>query len=170
MLILGIDPGTATIGYGMIKAKKDDFDLIDFGWIKTNKENKAEKRLDTIYKEMLSLLRIHSPDVLAIERLFFFRNQKTAMRVSQAHGVIILAAARRRTKVFEYAPAEIKRRISGNGRADKNQMKKAVRSMLPIRSPKRKKTHFDDVADALAVALCHAIKSKGQGNEKATVR
>lgn len=160
MLILGIDPGTATVGYGMIETKGNGYSLLDFGWIKTDKEAKAEKRLDTIYKEMLSLLREHTPDVLAIERLFFFRNHKTVMRVSQAQGVIMLAGARSKTKVIEYAPAEIKRRISGNGRADKNEMKKAVRAVLPIRSPKRKKTHFDDVADALAVAICHAIVSK----------
>ena len=166
MLILGIDPGTATIGYGMIKAKSNQFSLLDFGWIKTDKENRAEIRLDTIYKEMLSLLRAHEPDVLAIERLFFFRNQKTAMRVSQAHGVIMLAAARKKTQVYEYAPAEIKRKISGNGRADKSEMKKAVRSMLPVRTPKKKKTHFDDVADALAVALCHAIQSTEAGERK----
>lgn len=156
MLILGIDPGTATVGYGMIKAKGNGYLLLDFGWIKTDKKEKAEKRLDTIYKEMLSLLRKHTPDVMAIERLFFFRNHKTVMRVSQAQGVIMLAAARRKTQIYEYAPAEIKRRISGNGRADKSEMKKAVRAILPIRSPKKKKTHFDDVADALAVAICHA--------------
>lgn len=159
MLILGIDPGTATIGYGMINAKNGAISVIDFGWIKTEKEEKAEKRLEIIYKEMLSLFREHHPDVLAIERLFFFNNQKTAMRVSQAYGVIILAASRHKTDVFEYAPASIKKRISGNGRADKTEMKKAVRSLLPVRSPKRKKTHFDDVADALAVAMCHAMEN-----------
>lgn len=159
MLILGIDPGTATVGYGMIKAKSGSFSVLDFGWIKTDKEEKVEKRLDQIYREVLSLLKTHEPDVLAVERLFFYSNQKTAMRVSQAHGVIMLAAARRKTKVAEYAPGEIKKRISGNGRADKNEMKKAVRSLLPVRSPKRKKTHFDDVADALAVAICHALKN-----------
>lgn len=162
MLILGIDPGTATVGYGMIRVNGKSFDVLDFGWIKTEKEDKAEKRLDIIYKEMLSLFREHRPDVLAIERLFFFNNQKTAMRVSQAQGVIMLAASRNKTEVFEYAPAAIKKRISGNGRADKSEMKKAVRSLLPVRSPKRKKTHFDDVADALAVAMCHAFSSRDQ--------
>lgn len=158
MLILGIDPGTATVGYGMIKVNgKSKLDLLDFGWIKTDKDGKAEARLDIIYKEMLLLMRTHKPDVLAIERLFFFRNQKTAMRVSQAAGVIMLAAARHKTKVVEYAPAQVKLKISGNGRADKEAMKKAVRSILPVRSPKKKKTHFDDVADALAVAICHAM-------------
>ena len=144
----------------MIKAKKKKYSLLGFGWIKTDKEHRVEKRLDTIYKEMLALLREHSPDVIAVEMLFFYRNQKTAMRVSQAYGVILLAAARSRTKVVEYAPAEVKKRISGNGRADKNDMKKAVRNLVPVRAPKRKKTHFDDVADALAVAICHAIVRK----------
>lgn len=160
MHILGIDPGTATVGYGMIKSKSNGFSVLDFGWIKTDKDHTAERRLDTIYKEMLYLLREHKPDVMAIEKLFFFSNQKTAMRVSQAQGVILLAAARNRIAVYEYAPAEIKKRISGNGRADKEQMKRAVRSLLPVRSPKKKKTHFDDVVDALAVAMCHAFKNR----------
>lgn len=159
MLILGIDPGTATVGYGMIKVNRQNFSLLDFGWIKTDKDDKAEVRLDSIYRKTLALIREHNPDVLAIEKLFFFSNQKTVMRVSQAHGVIMLAAARSKKEVAEYAPAEVKRRISGNGRANKSEMKKAVRSLLPVRSPKRKKTHFDDVADALAVAMCHAIQS-----------
>ena len=158
MLILGIDPGTATVGYGMIKVNGiSKYDLLDFGWIKTDKDSKAEIRLEFIYREMLSLMRTHNPDVIAIERLFFFRNQKTAMQVSQAVGVIMLSAARFKTKIVEYAPAQIKLKVSGNGRADKDMMKKAVRSILPVRSPKHKKTHFDDVADALAVALTHAI-------------
>lgn len=164
MLILGIDPGTATVGYGMIAVNgKSKYELLDFGWIKTDKESKAEARLDFIYKEMLTLIRIHKPDVLAIERLFFFRNQKTAMQVSQAVGVIMLAGARHKTKIVEYAPAQIKLKISGNGRADKDEMKKAVRGILPVRSPKKKKTHFDDVADALAVAICHAMVTNSKG-------
>jgi len=167
MLILGIDPGTATVGYGMIEVNgKKELDLLDFGWIKTKKESKAEARLDIIYKEMRILIRTHKPDVLAIERLFFFRNQKTAMQVSQAVGVIMLAAAKHKTKIVEYAPAQIKLRISGNGRSDKDAMKKAVRGILPIRSPKKKKTHFDDVADALAVAICHAETTFGIQSRK----
>ena len=163
MLILGIDPGTATVGYGMIKVNgKSKYDLLDFGWIKTDKESKAENRLNFIYKEMLLLMRTHKPDVMAIERLFFFRNQKTAMQVSQAVGVIMLASARYKIKIVEYAPAQIKLKISGNGRADKEEMKRAVRGILPVRSPKKKKTHFDDVADALAVALTHAMQVNGE--------
>jgi len=162
MLILGIDPGTATVGYGLISEKKNNFTIVEFGWIKTDKEEKSEKRLDKIYRDTLSVIRKHSPDVLAIERLFFYRNQKTAMKVSQAYGVIVLAAARKKINVFEYTPAEIKLKISGNGRADKKEMQKAVRSLLHIRAPKKKKTHFDDVADALAVAMCHAYKIRSK--------
>jgi len=161
MIILGIDPGTATTGYGLLKVnkRKKEFELLKFGWIKTPKEMKTEKRLDMIYKEMLGLLKNHKPDVLSIERLFFATNVKTAIGVSEATGVIRLSAARRKIPVVDYAPMQIKLVVAGSGRADKKKMKKEVRKLLNFRSPKRKKTHFDDVCDALAVAICHARKS-----------
>ncbi len=161
MIILGIDPGTATTGYGLLKINKrrDDFELLKFGWIKTPKEMKRGKRLSLIYREIHLLCRDHQPDILSIERLFFATNAKTAMAVSEATGVIRLAAARKKVPVFEYTPMQIKKEVAGSGRADKKKMKKEVRKLLNFRSPKRKKTHFDDVCDALAVAICHARKS-----------
>lgn len=163
MLILGIDPGTATTGYGMIKTSPKIFEVLEFGLIETDKEGSAGKRLETIYLEMSRLLRKFSPDVVAIEKLFFATNAKTAMQVGQAQGVMIFAAARSKIEVAEYAPGSIKKVVAGSGRADKEMMQKAVRRVLgaKVRSAVNKKTHFDNAADALAVALCHAYKVKG---------
>jgi len=161
MLILGIDPGTATTGFGLIKTNgcAEDFTLLDSGWIKTDKNDLHEKRLIVIHKEMLALLKNHKPDVLAIERLFFATNVKTAMAVSEASGVIRLAAAKQKVPVFDYTPMQVKLEICGSGRADKTLVKKKIRKLLSFRSPNHKKTHFDDVCDALAVAICHIRKS-----------
>lgn len=157
MKILGIDPGTATTGYGLLRLNgKLVPELLKFGWIETSKDVLPGNRLDEIYRSTQALLKEHMPDVLVIERLFFFSNQKTAIRVSQAQGVILLAAARARVPIFEYPPAQVKLSVSGSGRADKTLMKKTIRKLFNVRSPKKRKTHFDDVADAIAVALCHA--------------
>ena len=168
MIILGIDPGTATTGYGLLKLnkRKKEFVLLKFGWIKTPKDMLPEKRLDLIFRGMQSLLKEHQPDIVSIERLFFATNVKTAISVSEASGVIRLAAARKKVPVFEYAPMQIKKEVAGSGRADKKQMKKVVRKLLNFRSPNKKKTHFDDVCDALAVAICHARKSVLNSNKK----
>jgi len=161
MIILGIDPGTATTGYGLLKInkKKNNFELVDFGWIKTPKEMESGKRLSMIYREIQTLCKDHQPDILSIERLFFATNVKTAMAVSESTGVIKLAATRKKVPVVEYTPMQIKKEVTGSGRADKKEMKKKVRKLLKFRSPNHKKTHFDDVCDALAVAICHARKS-----------
>jgi crossover junction endodeoxyribonuclease RuvC len=161
MLILGIDPGTATTGFGLLRIEnlQDKFILLDFGWIKTVKEEHKGDRLSIIYDEMCVLLDKHKPEVLAIERLFFATNVKTAMAVSEACGVIRLAAAKKNIPVFDYAPMSIKCVVGGSGRADKIQMKKTVRKLLSFRSPNHKKTYFDDVCDACAVAICHAKKT-----------
>lgn len=164
MLILGIDPGTATTGFGLIQVdgKSDRLQLLHFGWIKTDKDELREKRLVVIYKEIAALLKKHKPDILAIERLFFATNAKTAMAVSEATGVIRLAAAKNRVPVVDYAPMQVKMVICGSGKADKNLVKKEVRKLLSFRSPNHKKTHFDDVCDALAVAICHVRKTCGK--------
>lgn len=162
MIILGIDPGTATTGFGLIKTTKKNFSLVNFGWIETNKNEIWGKRLTTIHKEITTLIKNHKPDVLALERLFFAANAKTAMTVSEATGVIRLAATRAKVPVVEYVPMQVKMEICGSGKADKNQVKKEIRKLLSFRSPNRKKTHFDDVCDALAVAICHARKTCGK--------
>jgi crossover junction endodeoxyribonuclease RuvC len=162
MIILGIDPGTATTGFGLIEAKRNTLKLLDFGWIKTNKDEAKGKRLATIYKQVVGLIENHKPDILVIERLFFAANAKTAMAVSEATGVIKLAVHNKRTSFVEYVPMEVKMAICGSGKADKKRMKKEVRKILNFRSPNHKKTHFDDVCDALAVAICHAQKIYGK--------
>jgi len=159
MKILGIDPGTATIGTGVIECDGTNISAIDFGWIETSKDDGVGKRLVKIHKEMKELIQKHQPDVVAIEKLFFFINAKTAMAVAESIGVIKLAAESEGTKVESYAPLQIKLVVAGSGRADKKMVKAAVRSILKVRSPKKKKTHFDDLCDALAVAICYARKN-----------
>lgn len=158
MRILGIDPGTATTGYGLIIAKPNKYEVLDWGLIETDKNGSVEKRLGVIYKKMVKLIKGSTPDVIAIEKVFFATNAKTAIQVGQAQGAILVAASRYNAKVVEYAPGTIKKMVSGNGRADKKQVQKSVRKYLgaKVRSKKRKKTHFDNEADALAVAICHA--------------
>jgi crossover junction endodeoxyribonuclease RuvC len=158
MIILGIDPGTATIGVGVVECQGEELSALHFGWIETSKDDSPGKRLAQIHSQMRSLLQTHKPDVLAIERLFFFANHKTAMAVSESIGVIKLAAETEQVRVVSFAPLEIKCTVCGSGKADKEAVKKVVRRLLKIRSPKKKKTHFDDLCDALAVAVCFAKK------------
>jgi len=162
MLILGIDPGTATTGYGLLKIISKGYEVEDFGLIETEKNGEPGSRLISIHKQLRTILLEYKPDVVAIERLFFATNAKTAMRVGQAHGVMLFCAAEMKTKVYEYAPGTIKKIITGDGRADKKMVQKSLRKHLGnhIKSKKRKKTHFDNSADALAVALTHALQGK----------
>lgn len=159
MLILGIDPGTATTGYGLVNYQKTKLEAVGWGLIETDKENLTPYRFINIYKQMNVVIKKYQPEVMAIERLFFATNAKTAIRVGQAQGVMLYCAARSKIEIFEYAPARIKKIITGNGRADKKDVQRALRDTFgaKVRSKKKAKTHFDNAADALAVALCHAI-------------
>lgn len=161
MIILGIDPGKATSGYSLVEFDGKGISLLDFGWIKTPKEEKTPKRLLTIAKEVEVLIKQFTPDVLSMERLFYFANAKTAMGVSEAMGVLKMIAAKKKVPVVEYAPLEVKLVVAGKGRAKKEEVKKAVRKVVKIRCPRKRKTHFDDVVDAIAVAICHAKKIGG---------
>jgi crossover junction endodeoxyribonuclease RuvC len=172
MKILGIDPGTATTGYGIVEyTAKNEFILVDYGLVSTSKELPHGQRLDLIYKGIENLLTKHLPDVVAIERLFFATNALTAIAVGQAIGVIKLAIHHKNVPVFDYAPMQVKLYVGGSGKADKILMKSTVKKMLHIHGSKlnevkdgkqkiRKtnKTHFDDAADALALAICHVKK------------
>lgn len=162
MLILGIDPGTATTGFGLLEINGKGLEVVDFGLIETDKNGKPAKRLVTIHKQLSSIIVDYKPDAIAIEKLFFYNNARTAMRVGQALGVMLYCAAQHNTTIFEYAPASIKKTISGNGRADKKMMQKSLRKLLgnSVRSRPKRRTHFDNAADALAVALTHAYKSE----------
>lgn len=149
-ITLGIDPGTARLGYGVIRGGLQP-SLIDAGLIETWPDEPMADRLVTLYEGVQELLAEFSPDVLAIEQLFFARNVTTAISVGQARGVVILAAAQAKIPVAEYTPSEIKHAIAGYGKADKPQMQEMVRMILKLgRVPQP-----DDAADALAVAICH---------------
>ena len=167
MKILGIDPGTATTGFGFITLNKKKICVENFGLIETDKDGSPGARLINIHKELRSLLEEFKPDVMAMERLFFAANAKTAMRVGQAQGVMLMAAAKSKIEVVEIAPGTIKKMIAGNGRADKKAVQKALRKVLgaKVRSQARKRTHFDNAADALAVALCYAYTYSKGGEE-----
>jgi len=151
MIIIGIDPGTAETGFGVINCQGKNLKLVALGKICTTTKDSPSKRLASIYQQTLDLLKNHQPYVLAIESLFFNINAKSASAVGQAIGVIKLAAAHRSLDVFEYPPLKIKMKLTGNGRAKKNQIQSEVRKALRIRKIPRP-TH---AADALAVAICH---------------
>lgn len=151
MLILGIDPGTAITGYGVVYCRRGELRMVDYGSIKTSTDNDSSTRLDLIYRQTLKILNKHQPQVLAIESLFFNVNAKSASAVGQAMGVIKLAAARKKIKVFEYPPLRVKMVLTKNGRADKKQIQSKVRKVLKLKRLPRP-TH---AADALAVAICH---------------
>lgn len=159
MRILGIDPGTATTGFGVLDVDpKGDYTLIEYGLVSTTKDQAHGLRLELIYEGISNLIQKHSPEVVSIERLFFATNALTAIAVGQAIGVIKLAIHRHNIPVFDYAPMQVKLMVGGNGKADKKLMKQQVKKMFKIREKKGQKTHFDDSADAIALAICHAKK------------
>ncbi len=160
MRILGIDPGTATTGWGVLEVINDNLKVIEWGLVETSKDEKVEERLSKIYKETLAILKKFTPDVFVFEKIFFATNAKTAISVGQAQGVMLLAAARSKLAVASYAPGTIKKLITGNGRANKKDVQQAIRKILgnQVKSRAHKKTHFDDAADALAIALTYATK------------
>lgn len=149
--VLGIDPGFALVGFGVIEQDGNSFNVIDYGVISTPKEDSFSTRLANIYNSMISLIERYSPDDIAIEELFFFKNQKTVIPVAEARGVIVLAGIEKKIDLFEYTPLQIKQALTGNGRAEKKQIQFMVTNLLGLQKiPKP-----DDVADALAVALTH---------------
>lgn len=155
MITLGVDPGTALLGFGLVRGD-DDVELMTYGVVETSKAESMPERLKRLYDSVWELIREHEPDVLAIEQLFFSRNVTTALAVGQARGVVLLAAAQHGMDVFEYKPSEVKQTISGYGNADKPQMQEMVRMLLGLPDIPRP----DDAADALAVALCHVQMSR----------
>lgn len=152
MLALGIDPGTAITGYGLVRINPDGIMLaVKYGVITTPKDTLAPDRLVMLYKQMCELLKEHHPDTAAVEKLFFQRNVSTAIAVGQARGVALLALAQAGLDVFEYTPNEIKQAVAGYGSAGKRQMQEMVRVLLELDDIPRP----DDAADALAVAITH---------------
>jgi crossover junction endodeoxyribonuclease RuvC len=152
MRIIGIDPGTGILGFGVIEASGQQVQLVDAGVIRTPVKEDDAVRLETIYHELTDIIVATKPEVMAVERLFFARNVTTAMTVSQARGVVLLCARLSGLKIFEYTPMQIKQAVTGYGKADKKQMQEMVRVLLKLKDiPKP-----DDAADALATALTHA--------------
>ena len=149
MIIVGIDPGLATIGYGVIKVK-NGLKCLDYGVIETPPLLLKEKRLRKIYLEVSKLLKKYNPKILAVENVYFFKNAKTITSVSKAKGVILLAAAKKKIKIQEIPPPQVKMIVCGYGRAEKKQIEKKVKRILKLKEiPKP-----DDAADALAIAIC----------------
>lgn len=168
MLVLGIDPGTATTGYGLLKLNGSKTPrLLDYGWIESKDSENHTRRINEIYEKMLVLLERHKPDVVAMERVFFFSNAKTVIAVSQAQGVFMLAMEKNNIPLYWYTPGQVKLRIAGSGRADKKLMKKTILEIFNVKAPPKKKTFFDDVADAIAIAYTHIkIQQEEEGEVK----
>jgi crossover junction endodeoxyribonuclease RuvC len=151
-LALGIDPGTATTGYGLVRLTQDgSLVAVKYGVISTPKESTAPARLEMLYKELRALLKKYKPDTAAVEKLFFSRNVTTAIAVGQARGVVMLCLQQAGIEPFEYTPNEIKQAVAGYGSAQKRQVQEMVRALLLL--PEIPKP--DDAADALAVAITH---------------
>ena len=155
MRILGIDPGYATIGFGIVEAERGNYHLMQFGTITTSPELPFEQRLLTIYQDMNQLIDTVKPDVMAIEELFWGHNVTTGIGVSHGRGVILLSAAQRQLPIFEYTPMQIKLAVVGYGNATKLQVMDMTKRLLKMERVARP----DDAADAIAVALCHARSS-----------
>lgn len=152
MIILGIDPGTATTGYGVIKKEGQKISMIEYGCILTPANTPLPERLEDISGQLVKIISEFKPEQVAVEELFFAANAKTAIAVGHARGVILLESKKAGLSVFEYTPLEVKMALTGYGRADKNQMQQMVKTLLSLKEiPKP-----DDAADALAIAMCHA--------------
>ncbi|MGE4283034.1 MAG: crossover junction endodeoxyribonuclease RuvC [Clostridia bacterium] len=152
MIILGIDPGIAIVGYGIIKYEGNKFSVVHYGAITTHSSMQLPDRLKEIYEGIIYLIEMFHPDAVAIEELFFNKNVKTALTVGHGRGVALLAAANKGLEISEYTPLQVKQSVVGYGRAEKAQVQQMVKVILSLNEiPKP-----DDVADALAVAVCHA--------------
>ena len=164
MIILGIDPGYALVGFGVIEKTGNSFKVIDYGVIETTKNEKMSDRLKKVYDGVKALILKYKPQQMALEELFFQNNQKTAINVAMARGVILLAGTKQlgSDNMFEYTPMQIKQALTGVGRAEKRQVQYMTKCILNLKEiPKP-----DDAADALAVALTHAQTNQVIGNFK----
>lgn len=156
MIILGLDPGTARVGWGVIGSKSTAWEAIGYGLIETDKSLLAEQRLGDIYTSLQTLLTRYKPDAISIEDLYFATNAKTAIAVGQARGVLLLACGKTKKPIASYSPLAVKRTVTGDGKADKQQVQYMVTKLLHLKETPKP----DDVADALAIALTHAYTYK----------
>ena len=155
MIILGIDPGFAIVGWGVLECVNGKFRVLGYGSITTPAKTPIEDRLNQIYDGMNTIIDKYKPEVMAIEELFWNTNQKTGICVAEARGAILLSAYRKKLKIFEYTPLQVKQAVVGYGRAEKKQVITMVTMMLGLKKPPKP----DDTADALAIAICHAHSS-----------
>lgn len=157
MRILGIDPGTGILGFGIIDIDaKDKASLVDAGVIRTPVHETDSNRLSTIYDELHEIITEFKPEVMSVEKLFFAQNVTTAISVAQARGVVLLCGKQHKLELFEYTPLQIKQAVTGYGRADKQQIQEMVRVVLGLSEVPKP----DDCADALAAAICHSMTAK----------
>ena len=156
MIILGIDPGFAITGYGVIDYKSNHFTLVDSGAIETKKGVPFPKRIQKIYDDMMDLIDKYKPDAIAVEELFFNTNTTTAIGVAQGRGAVLIAASKTGTPIYEYTPLQVKQSVTGYGRADKKQVQAMVKAVLKL----EKIPKLDDTTDAMALAICHAHSFK----------
>ena len=152
MIILGIDPGLARAGWGVIEYQSGRFRPLAYGTITTPAHTPIEDRLKTLYEEMCAIIERYHPDDLAVEELFFNTNTTTAIAVAEARGVILLSARLHRVNVFEYTPSQVKQSVVGYGKAEKSQVIMMIQTILHLKTAPK----LDDTADALAIAVCHA--------------
>ncbi|WP_068268284.1 crossover junction endodeoxyribonuclease RuvC [Caviibacter abscessus] len=157
MRVLGIDPGTAIVGYSILDVDNGKYKLIDYGCIFTNKTDDMPVRLEQIYNKLDTIIKLYQPTEMAIEDLYFFKNQKTVIKVSQARGVINLVAIKNGLSIYDYTPLQVKMGVASYGRATKKQIQEMVKMILKLDEiPKP-----DDAADAIAIAITHFNSKKG---------
>lgn len=161
MVVLGIDPGYAIVGYGAINYKNNNFSPLSFGAIITNADTDFNRRLEIIYDDLVEVIRRTKPDAVSIEKLYFQTNAKTAIMVAEARGVILLACQKMGLPVYEYTPLQVKTAVTGYGKAKKPQVMEMTRRLLKLKETPKP----DDTADALAVAITHT-QSAGTGLRK----
>lgn len=162
MIIMGVDPGTAITGYGLVKVENNRHIVLGYGAIRTSAQQSTAGRLETIYSELKTLITEFRPDCLAVEELFFNKNVASALAVGQARGVAILAGAHAGLPVAEYTPLQVKMAVTGYGRASKEQVAYMVKTLLGLREAPKP----DDVTDALAICVCHGYNANNWGRAK----
>ncbi len=156
MIILGIDPGTATTGYGVIESDKGKLKVIDYGCILTKQGIDLADRIYLIAGELEKIIKKFRPKIMAVEEIFYFKNAKTVISVSQARGAVLLTGKKNRLTIFEFTPLQVKQAVVGYGRADKKQVQAMVKAILNLKEIPQP----DDAADALAIAICAASNLK----------
>lgn len=162
MIVLGIDPGYAIVGWGLLEYKNNSYKSLRFGAVTTDADTDFNERLNIIYDDVTQIIEMFKPEALAIEKLYFQTNQKTAIMVAEARGVILLAAQKHKIPIYEYTPLQVKTAVTGYGKAKKPQVMEMTRRLLNLPAVPKP----DDTADALAIAICHTQATGGELRQK----